>query len=141
MLTNAIKEVEKEVKNAIPAINYGGCAYLAYFLAERLMSIGEYDFQFILNGPKWDKNGFKTCRHMWISLRKDDGISVSWVDFNKGSTAKGERVISVDSYIFIKTLKDAISWRNRSNWSSLYERKNNRIIKAIIKKRIKQCIQ
>ena len=133
-LKKALIEAEKEIKERVPTINKGGCGFLAYFLAQELLEMNIFSFNFIVVQPLYSKIGFISCKHMWIDIVQSDGITPTVIEFNKAKGGKLTDLHIVDFYFMMDSLKKSLERKTFYGWNKEYKKSNNKLVKEILKK-------
>lgn len=137
-LINALISLDQEVKEKIPNINRGGCGYYAYYLAKELIRRDIYSFEFFVIMPLWTKKGFRGCKHIWIELELNDGVTQQHFYLNPPEAmSKDDKIYAIPFFMFIDALKSSIRGKNNFAWNKEYNKSNNTLLKKTVQKWLK----
>lgn len=105
-------------------INYGGCCYIAYCIAE-LLEKDNIPFEIIVF-EEYDEDFNElpeACEHIAINIINEDWLIINKADYD------------LEEYTTYKnvTSSDLLNYYKRNRWNSLYNVFKNKFIKYIIK--------
>ena len=123
-LKTAINELKKE----IPELNRGCCGYLAYKIAELLISNHIFAFKFGTIMPLWSKTGLKAFEHVWIEIELYDGDVTHIIELNKRETNKKVEIEYIRQFYVMPALKESLKKEHSWAWGpSLNEENKSKI--------------
>jgi hypothetical protein len=128
-LFTAVKELKKE----IPDLNQGCCGYLAFKIAELLISNNIYSFSFGTIFPLWSHTGLKAFSHIWVEIELSDGDTVNTIHLNKREGGrKNVEIENVRQFYMMPALEKSLTKENSWAWGkSLTEENKSKIDKKL----------